>query len=140
MPKKKLRNHKKLNPVFHIFCEGKKTEPYYIRAYIDHYHSDKRNVLVVEDTKKNTPVQLVDDAIDSKKYCNKGDIFNKFKNPFSAFLLLHSSQLLFLCLLPFVFCLSKHVLCQSGDPWNAYINSYNKRFFCVYCLRKSVLI
>ena len=75
MPKKKPRNGKKINSVFHIFCEGEKTEPYYIRAYIDHYHSDKRNLLVVEDTKKNTPVQLVDYAIDFKKHCNNGDIF-----------------------------------------------------------------
>lgn len=73
MPKKKKRKNVKVAPVFHIFCEGEKTEPYYINGYINHYHSDKRNIVVVEETNKNTPVQLVDVAI--KHRVNKNDVY-----------------------------------------------------------------
>jgi hypothetical protein len=76
MPKKKKSDkNKKLKPVFHIFCEGKKTEPYYIKAYINHYHSDKKRIVVVEDTNKNTPVQLVDEAISHKARNNAQDVY-----------------------------------------------------------------
>lgn len=75
MPKQKPKNKIKLTPVFHIFCEGEKTEPYYIKAYINCYHSDKRNLVVVENTAKNTPVQLVNVAIAHKNQSNKSDIF-----------------------------------------------------------------
>jgi len=75
MPKKKKTNFKKLKPVFHIFCEGEKTEPYYIRGYINHFHSDKRNLIVIENSKKNTPVQLVHEAVEKRKKSNLNDIF-----------------------------------------------------------------
>lgn len=75
MPKKKPKNKIPLIPAFHIFCEGGKTEPYYIRGYIDNYHSENKNLLLVEDTKKNTPVQLVEVAIDHKKTTTKDDIY-----------------------------------------------------------------
>lgn len=75
MPKKKPSNKKALIPAFHIFCEGEKTEPYYIRGYIAHFHSDKKNILLVEDTKKNTPVQLVEAAIEHQKTTTKNDIY-----------------------------------------------------------------
>lgn len=75
MPKKKTRCKKPLLPAFHIFCEGEKTEPYYIRSYIDYYHSDKKNILVVENTKKNTPVQLVEEAIKHKSTTTKNDVY-----------------------------------------------------------------
>ena len=45
MPKNKKTIKKKVDPVFHIFCEGEKTEPLYINGYISHYHSDKRNIV-----------------------------------------------------------------------------------------------
>ena len=75
MPKKKPNTKKKLIPAFHVFCEGLKTEPYYIRGYIDHFHSDKKNILLVEDAKKNTPVQLVEEAIAHKKKTTKDDVY-----------------------------------------------------------------
>lgn len=75
MPKKKKKKHIKVDPVFHIFCEGEKTEPYYINGYINYYHSDKRNIVVVEDTKKNTPVQLVDVAIEHKRKNPTEDVY-----------------------------------------------------------------
>jgi len=51
MPKARNKNKssKQVKPVFHIFCEGLKTEPYYINSYINHYHPERRDVLVVED-------------------------------------------------------------------------------------------
>ena len=63
MPKKKVRRNKKVEPLFHIFCEGKNTEPDYINGFKEYYYSDKRRVIIVEDAKKNTPVQLVEEAI-----------------------------------------------------------------------------
>lgn len=66
MPKPKGNNKKNVMPVFRIFCEGEKTEPYYIRGYVNNFHSDKRSIIVVENTNKNTPVQLVDVAVESK--------------------------------------------------------------------------
>lgn len=73
MPKKRGKTGKKVAPVFHIFCEGEKTEPYYINDYINYFHSEHRNIVVVEKTKKNTPVQLVDAAI--KERSNTNDIY-----------------------------------------------------------------
>ncbi len=75
MPKKKPKSKIPLIPAFHIFCEGEKTEPYYIRGYIDNYHSDKKNILLVEDTEKNTPVQLVEAAMAHKKTTTKHDLY-----------------------------------------------------------------
>lgn len=63
MPKPRgNKNRKKLKPVLHIFCEGAKTEPNYFNGYIKEYFSNNR-LLKVEKTKKNTPVQLVEEAI-----------------------------------------------------------------------------
>lgn len=73
MPKKKNKRNKKVASVFHIFCEGEKTEPYYINDYIKHHHSEHRNIVVVEETNKNTPVQLVDIAI--KERSNINDVY-----------------------------------------------------------------
>jgi hypothetical protein len=75
MPKKKrTKATRVVLPVFRIFCEGEKTEPLYIKGYINHFHSEKRNILVVEKTNKNTPVQLVEVAIEAKKSGNTNDI------------------------------------------------------------------
>lgn len=62
MPRKKQKIDKPVKPVFHIYCEGEKTEPSYIRGFIKFFYPKHRQILVVEDTKKNTPVQLVDVA------------------------------------------------------------------------------
>ncbi|MFX4232676.1 RloB family protein [Aliarcobacter butzleri] len=75
MPKKKNTGTKIVEPVLHIYCEGEKTEPIYINGYINHYHSEHRNILVVEDTNKNTPVQLVEIAIKAKESNPDNDIF-----------------------------------------------------------------
>lgn len=71
MPKKKKSENRPVLPVFRIFCEGEKTEPLYIKGYVSHFHSDKRNVIVVEKSNKNTPVQLVEAARDAK---NEGQV------------------------------------------------------------------
>lgn len=65
------RNGKKvksLKPTLHIFCEGEKTEPYYLKSYINEYHSSTRQLatILVEKTDKNTPVSLVEEAIAHK--------------------------------------------------------------------------
>ncbi len=75
MPKNKQKKQKKIEPVFHIFCEGEKTEPYYINGYIDYFHSEHRNIILVEDTNKNTPVQLVETAIKAKESSPDNDVF-----------------------------------------------------------------
>ncbi len=76
MPKPKKDKIKiNIKPVFHIFCEGMKTEPYYINAFINFFHSEYRNVLVVEKAKKNTPVQLVEEAIQAKTDGGDNDIY-----------------------------------------------------------------
>ena len=74
MPKKKQGKKLSVKQVFKMFCEGEKTEPLYIKGYISHYHSDKRSIILVEDTSKNTPVQLVDVAIEAKKQGGPGDV------------------------------------------------------------------
>lgn len=66
MPKKKKPKTKTVKPVLKVFCEGEKTEPLYLKGYIEHFHSGKRNLIVIEKTDKNTPVQLVQEAIDTK--------------------------------------------------------------------------
>ncbi len=77
MPKKRKGQAVPLKAVLHIFCEGEKTEPNYLNGYTDLYHPGARLVLV-EKTSKNTPVQLVDVAVDAKKDTRKnpeGDLF-----------------------------------------------------------------
>lgn len=66
MRNKKGRATKKLLPVLHIFCEGEKTEPNYIARYKDLFCGNAM-VIKVEKTAKNTPVQLVQEAVRSKK-------------------------------------------------------------------------
>jgi hypothetical protein len=68
MPKPRSQQKKTVKAKIHIFCEGKKTEPNYINAYIDikyptvrHMHGRDRAVITVP-TSKNTPQQLVDVA------------------------------------------------------------------------------
>lgn len=53
---------RQLAPVFHIFCEGEKTEPNYISRYKDLFCANAVAVKV-EKTEKNTPVQLVEEAV-----------------------------------------------------------------------------
>ncbi|WP_417809977.1 RloB family protein [Thioclava sp.] len=68
MPKKRNKGKASipLNPVIHIFCEGEKTEPSYIKGYIDKFFPGINNkgfkVIDVKNTKKNTPRELVNEA------------------------------------------------------------------------------
>lgn len=73
MPKKKSGKKISVKPVFHIFCEGEKTEPYYIKGFINEFFSEKRNVLIVEKSKKNTPRELVEEAISEQPNYGKND-------------------------------------------------------------------
>lgn len=79
MPKKKSKVILQPKKIFHIYCEGEKTEPNYFKAYIAHkFPGDQgRKVVVVEKTKKNTPVELVDVAVKAKSSpeCLKEDEF-----------------------------------------------------------------
>lgn len=52
-----------------IFCEGEKTEPLYIQAYIRSFANPARkSVISVQKTRKNTPVQLVEAALEAKRH------------------------------------------------------------------------
>lgn len=76
MPKSRKKVKKKVGPVFHIYCEGEKTEPNYINGYLCKKFPGERR-LKIEKTNKNTPVQLVEAAINAKnsKDCPEGDVF-----------------------------------------------------------------
>ncbi|WP_408913626.1 RloB family protein [Brucella pseudogrignonensis] len=64
MPKKRHQADEKLPKTLNIFCEGAKTEPFYIQGYIDSFRSAQRlAVIEIQPTSKNTPVQLVEEAI-----------------------------------------------------------------------------
>lgn len=54
-----------------IFCEGEKTEPIYINGYLKMFGSNERkSVILVEQTRKNTAVQLVQAAAMKKESPN----------------------------------------------------------------------
>nr|WP_246723035.1 RloB family protein [Aliikangiella sp. G2MR2-5] len=63
----------------HIFCEGEKTEPNYFHGYINKCFPGNRRlkIIKIEKTKKNTPIQLVEEAVKMKKSRTtpKGDVF-----------------------------------------------------------------
>lgn len=65
MPKARGNNNIKIKPVLHIFCEGNKTEPNYLNGYLLKFCSGFR-LIKIENTNKNTPIQLVDEAIKLK--------------------------------------------------------------------------
>ncbi|MFV1466493.1 RloB family protein [Idiomarina sp. HB] len=73
MPKRRKNKEKRVKPVFRIFCEGEKTEPLYFKGLKEDKYPEHRSIIVIEDTDKNTPVQLVEQAIKSKKAGVKGD-------------------------------------------------------------------
>ncbi|MCC5844566.1 MAG: RloB domain-containing protein [Verrucomicrobia bacterium] len=76
MPKTRAKQQYKLKPRLHIFCEGEKTEPNYLTKYIETRFPGTR-LSPVRKTDKNTPVQLVEEAIAAKKEKGnpKGDKF-----------------------------------------------------------------
>ena len=68
MPKsRKGRQQKAFKPRLHIFCEGAKTEPNYLNGYIERCFPGTK-LTIVEPTNKNTPVQLVEEAVKAKRY------------------------------------------------------------------------
>ncbi|GHT87867.1 hypothetical protein AGMMS49960_02560 [Betaproteobacteria bacterium] len=79
MPKPQRRVVRSIAPKLHIFCEGEKTEPDYFRHYLSLKDkeslsgSSRDPVVVIEQRKKNTPVQLVEEAVDKKKNYLEGD-------------------------------------------------------------------
>lgn len=72
-----MRQQRKIQNKMYIFCEGTKTEPQYLEAFIEDRVKQKSKVIKIPPTKKNTPVQLVDEAIDKKKSKDtiEGDVF-----------------------------------------------------------------
>jgi RloB-like protein len=81
MPKsRKVRQEQQLKPLLRIYCEGTKTEPNYIQGYLDKFFSTNRRLKVVkiEDTKKNTPKELVGVAVIAKKLANKTGLSDAF--------------------------------------------------------------
>ncbi len=74
MPKRKNRPEQKLKPLFHIFCEGEKTEPNYLSKYIGR-NFPRAKLFKIEKTEKNTPIQLVEEALKAKERNPDGDIF-----------------------------------------------------------------
>jgi hypothetical protein len=79
LPKRKPVIVRPLPPVLHIYCEGEKTEPNYIEKYLTLKSNGerRRKVVRVEPTKKNTPVQLVCEALRHKnsRACPADDVF-----------------------------------------------------------------
>lgn len=68
MPKKRKQDNLKPLKTLRIFCEGEKTEPFYINGYIYSISvGDRKTVISIEPTRKNTPKQLVDEAIKLKR-------------------------------------------------------------------------
>ena len=71
MPKKRNQPKHKPRKTLSIFCEGACTEPNYLNDYIKALDNPARkSVIVVEKTRKNTAVQLVEEAISFKKSSN----------------------------------------------------------------------
>lgn len=68
MPKPRKPANQKPLKTLRIFCEGEKTEPGYLKGYIATLDSEARkSVVEVEPTRKNTPIQLVEEAIKFKQ-------------------------------------------------------------------------
>jgi len=67
MPHKRFKPNNKPLPLLKIFCEGEKTEPNYIAGYLnDMTDQSRRSLIRIQINDKNTPVQLVDEAIKEK--------------------------------------------------------------------------
>lgn len=69
MPRNRKQATKRVKPRIFIFCEGAKTEPEYLRAYINTFHptcarlKNAERPVQIEKTLKNTPKELVEVAI-----------------------------------------------------------------------------
>jgi hypothetical protein len=68
MPKKKKPSRLKPLKTLRIFCEGERTEPNYLNGYIATLdNGTRKSVIAIQKTRKNTAVQLVEEAIIVKK-------------------------------------------------------------------------
>ncbi|HFV8820852.1 TPA: RloB family protein [Escherichia coli] len=59
--------------VMYIYCEGEKTEPLYLESYISENSRRTLSVFKIPKTRKNTPEQLVDEAIKKKNSSSTAD-------------------------------------------------------------------
>lgn len=61
----------------YIYCEGEKTEPLYLDAYISERSKKTLSVFKIPKTRKNTPEQLVNEAVNKKNSPSSadGDVF-----------------------------------------------------------------
>lgn len=75
MPKQKNLQNKPVKPTLRIFCEGEKTEPLYLNAFIESLGPSLFGKAKIERTSKNTPVQLVEEAIKNKENGDLNDIY-----------------------------------------------------------------
>lgn len=78
MPKLRPKENRKPKRKLYIYCEGEKTEPNYINGYIKKINDGAlRDVVKIQPTRKNTPTQLVDEAVSHKKAGSSiaGDVF-----------------------------------------------------------------
>lgn len=78
MPKPRPSRERPVPRKMHIYCEGEKTEPNYLKGYLSSLNDQAlRDVVKIEDTTKNTPRQLVQEAVNSKNSGNypDGDVF-----------------------------------------------------------------
>lgn len=74
MPKPKKKN-KIVQPILRFYCEGEKTEPQYLQSFKDSQPSVFLDKVKWEHCKKNTPVQLVESAVNAKNKDDSNDIF-----------------------------------------------------------------
>ncbi|CAM3806036.1 hypothetical protein CCOS865_01847 [Pseudomonas reidholzensis] len=78
MPKPRPNTNARVPRKMHVYCEGRKTEPNYLQSYINNKSDSRlRTVIRIEDSNKNTPVQLVEEAIRDKNSGNNptGDAY-----------------------------------------------------------------
>lgn len=73
MARARKKGTRVVKPKIYIYCEGEKTEPDYIRAYINFKYPnsarlrDAERPVILKNTNKNTPKQLIDIALSFKK-------------------------------------------------------------------------
>ena len=78
MPKSKKGNAQSLKTLgsqFHIYCEDEKTEVNYFNACKSAFINEHRKLVVVEKSKVNDPLKLVEFVVDEKDKFPRGDVF-----------------------------------------------------------------
>lgn len=77
MPKQRKNGKRNLRPVFYVFCEGEKTEPYYLDHYVKNHCAGYKNIQIhriklsdvwsIAKTNRTDPVSLVTLAVRKKE-------------------------------------------------------------------------